>query len=120
MVCLIETGIDRDLKVLARFIEVYCKGRHADADREPVSLKTHNVARLLGRTPQLCAECRKLLAHAFVKRANCPMIPKPSCKNCPSHCYHPTYRAAIKGVMRYSGPRLIMGGRLSYLFHLLF
>jgi len=41
------------------------------------------------------------------------------CKHCPEHCYAPRYRAQIREVMRYSGPRLVLRGRLDYLWHLL-
>jgi hypothetical protein len=48
------------------------------------------------------------------------MHPKPACKHCPAHCYHPTYRARIREVMKFSGRKMLLGGRLDYLFHLLF
>jgi len=115
-----DRKLRRDLRTLARFIGLYCRTRHADAPRTPVTLKTHDVAALNGRPLSLCAECRKLLAHAFVKRTLCPYDPKPMCKKCPTHCYAPRYRAQIREVMRYCGRRLVLRGRLDYLFHLLF
>lgn len=110
----------RDLKTLGRFIEVACKGRHPDRPRSPTTLRTHDVAALLGHEPQLCCECQKLLTHAFVKRTACPMDPKPQCKHCPNHCYHPRYRAEIREVMKFSGKHLLLRGRVDYLLHLLF
>jgi len=115
-----DAHLRRDLKTLAMFIRVYCKHRHPDAPKALLELRTHDVAALTGRPTPLCEECRKLLAHAFVKRTTCPMSPKPSCKHCPSHCYHPTYRARIREVMKFSGRRLVLTGRLDLLFHLLF
>ncbi len=112
--------LQRDLKTLALFISIYCRYRHIDAEKCVAQLKTHDVEAIAGRPLVLCQECRKLLTHAFVKRSNCPMDPKPMCKHCPSHCYHPTYRAQIQEVMRYSGKKMLMSGRLDYLFHLLF
>ena len=109
-----------DLKTLALFVELYCRHKHADEAKEAINLRTHDVERIAGRKIVLCAECRRLLTHAFVKRSHCPMNPKPACKHCPSHCYHPNYRAAMREVMRYSGRKMLMGGRLDYLFHLLF
>ncbi len=108
-----------DLKVLATLIEVYCARRHPTAAKEVVTLKTHDVAALHGRPLRLCPPGRKLLTHAFVKRAACPLDPKPMCKKCPQHCYAPLYRAQIREVMRYSGRRLVLSGRLDYLVHLL-
>ena len=110
----------RDLKTLALFIDLYCRHKHAGAERTPVDLRTHDVAAIAGKTIVLCPECTKLLAHALVKRTHCPMDPKPMCKHCPNHCYHPTYRQQIREVMKFSGRKMVFGGRLDYLFHLLF
>ncbi len=115
-----DDDLQRDLKTLALFIKVYCKCRHKDAEKSPVALKTHDITAIAGRPIELCPECYKLLAHAFTKRTHCPMDPKPACKHCPSHCYHPDYRAKIREVMKYSGKRMVLTGRLDYLFHLLF
>jgi len=110
----------KDLKTLALFIDLYCRYKHADGPRDPADLRTHDVHSIAGKTIVLCPECTKLLAHAFVKRTHCPMHPKPTCKHCPSHCYHPTYRAKIREVMKFSGKKMLFAGRLDYLFHLLF
>ena len=110
----------KDLKTLALFIDLYCRYKHADLTREPAALRTHDVRAIAGKNIVLCPECAKLLAHAFVKRSHCPMDPKPMCKHCPNHCYHPNYRAQIREVMRFSGRKMLFAGRLDYLFHLLF
>ncbi|HEY8665721.1 MAG TPA: nitrous oxide-stimulated promoter family protein [Tepidisphaeraceae bacterium] len=115
-----EKELRKDLRTLGLFIDLYCKYRHADAERLPVVLKTHDVKEITGRNVCLCPGCQKLLTHAFVKRSTCPMDPKPQCKHCPVHCYHPTYRAQIREVMKYSGKKMLLSGRLDYLFHLLF
>ncbi len=112
--------ITRDLKTLSLFISVYCKYRHPGAAKAPVRLKTHDVEAIAAKPLTLCAQCTKLLAHAFVKRSRCPIQPKPACKHCPRHCYHPAYRQQIRQVMKYSGRRLVLTGRLDYLLKLLF
>jgi hypothetical protein len=112
--------LERDLKTLALFISLYCRYKHCDAAKSVAQMKTHDVGAIAGRTIELCPDCTKLLVHAFVKRSNCPMDPKPMCKHCPSHCYAPVYRAKIREVMRYSGKKMLFAGRLDYLFHLLF
>ena len=112
--------LTRDLKTLALFIDLYCRYKHADCPRDAVDLRTHNVSAIAGKSIVLCPECTKLLTHAFVKRSHCPMHPKPMCKHCPSHCYHPSYRAQIREVMKFSGRKMLLSGRLDYLFHLLF
>jgi hypothetical protein len=114
-----RSKLDRDLKTLALFIGVFCRHQHRDAERSPVQIGPHDVSAITGRPVVLCRACAKLLSHAFVKRSHCPMDPKPACKRCPSHCYHPSYRTQIRQVMKYSGRRLLLTGRLHYLFHLL-
>ena len=108
----------RDLRTLALFIRIYCHAHHPD--RAPVQLKDVDLHLLTGRDIDLCPECTKLLTHAFVKRSHCPMDPKPMCKHCPNHCYHPTYRQKIQEVMQFSGKKMILSGRIDYLLHLLF
>lgn len=110
----------RDLKTLALFIEIYCRGRHSDSEKAPAELPHFDVAKIAGKQIHLCPDCLKLLHHAFVKRTHCPMDPKPMCKHCPNHCYAPAYRQQIREVMKYSGRKLVMSGRVDYLLHLLF
>jgi hypothetical protein len=110
----------KDLKTLALFIDLYCRYRHVTSDKSPADLKVYDVPGICGREIVVCEACRKLLTHAFVKRAHCPYEPKPACKHCPTHCYHPSYRAQIREVMKVSGRKMLLAGRLDYLFHLLF
>ena len=116
----IDPQLRSDLKTLALFIALYCRHRHPNAPGQPAVLKTHEVAAITSQNIELCSQCQKLLAHAFVKRSHCPMNPKPACKHCPNHCYHPVYRVQIREVMKVSGTKMMLGGRLDYLFHLLF
>jgi hypothetical protein len=105
-----------DLKVLASFIQLYCHARH---DRKVVgeeSMPEFLHSRHTDRN-RLCADCASLLDHGIKKRALCPLHPKPSCKSCHIHCYTPEYRQKIREIMAYSGKRMIMRGRLDYLFH---
>ncbi len=115
-----DRELKRDLKTLGRFIDVYCRHRHQNVPKSPVCLKTHDVEAIVGRSLRLCAQCAKLLAHAFTKRSNCPLEPKPACRHCPQHCYHCEWRLRIQEVMKYSGMRLVLSGRIDYLYHLLF
>jgi len=110
----------QDLRVLARFIEVYCQGKHDASERQPVTLRGWDDSLINCSHMRLCPSCARLLHHALMKRSHCPMDPKPACKHCPRHCYAPTYRQQIRAVMAYSGRKLVMRGRLDYLWHLLF
>lgn len=115
-----DAKLNRDLKTLGMFIEVYCKGQHPDAEKREISAQMATGQKATPRPLTLCPDCEKLLMHAFVKRTHCPMNPKPQCKHCPNHCYAPKYRAQIREVMKYSGMKLLTRGRLDYLVHLLF
>lgn len=93
---------NKDIKVIAGFVGVYCRGKHGTRKRE------------------LCRECAELLAYAEQKRRKCPLDPKPACKHCPIHCYAKEQRNRIREVMAYSGKRLLLRGRLDLLWHYFF
>lgn len=93
---------EKDRHILEQFIHISCRGRH----------KT--------RKGELCDDCRDLLDYAVRRLERCPQEPKPSCKHCEIHCYKPIYREKIRDVMRYSGKRLILHGRLDLLWHYFF
>jgi hypothetical protein len=109
----------RDLKVLVQFVRIYCQARHADAPRSPAELP-EEVGTMFRRPVQLCPDCRGLLEHGLEKRRTCPLEPKPTCKNCRIHCYSREYRAKIREIMAFSGRKMILRGRLDYLWHYFF
>jgi len=115
-----DRKLRKDLRLLGLFIEMYCRANHQNRESEKTQVVAEGFEHLTSRALVLCPECTKLLKHAWVKRATCPLDPKPACKHCPSHCYHATYRARIREVMRDSGKRLVLRGRLDYLIKLLF
>ncbi|MEI6211593.1 MAG: nitrous oxide-stimulated promoter family protein, partial [bacterium] len=79
-----------DTKTLQAMLDLYCRGKHES-------------------TGALCAECRKLFEYATERRAKCPFGEnKPTCAKCPVHCYKPAMREAIRAVMVYSGPRMLL------------
>ena len=108
-----------DLKVLAKFIQVYCHAKHEPGSRLPAPLPPELASGRCG-TFDLCPECAGILAHGIMKRRKCPLDPKPTCKGCHIHCYSKEYRARIREIMAFSGRRLIMRGRLDYLWHYFF
>jgi len=109
----------KDLKVLALFTAVYCKAKHGGEKLSPVPKEKGLEGLGIERFP-LCSECRDFLAYAFERRIRCPLDPKPSCKHCPVHCYRPGHREKVREIMRFSGKRLILWGRLDLLWHYLF
>lgn len=103
-----NSGVEEDLKVLEKFIEIYCKSKH------------RKRSKALHEGLNLCDECQDTLYYASHRRKVCPLDPKPSCKNCEIHCYKPEYRSRIKKIMRYSGLQLILRGRIDLILHYLF
>ena len=123
--CRLEPGtmdakLTKDLKVLSEFIATFCRRHHPDADKTVVAVRSPDSSHILLSDMSLCSDCRKLFAHASAKRYRCPMQPKPACRHCPDHCYHPTYRQQIRHVMRSSGTRMLLAGRINYLWRMLF
>jgi hypothetical protein len=108
----------RDVRTLVKFIELYCRTKHRGVPTDVVQWGGPGLAGILEGTARLCPDCGKLLAYALVKRVHCPLDPKPACKHCPSHCYRPRQRQAMRAVMAHSGRRLVLRGRLDYLWHL--
>ena len=58
--------------------------------------------------PKICDECDELLAYADSRLDLCPYgSDKPTCANCPIHCYRPARRERMRDVMRFVGPRML-------------
>lgn len=82
--------LDRERRTMAKMVEIYCNARHERTD----------VA--------LCADCQDFLNYADLRLEKCPYgLHKPTCANCPIHCYKPGQRARARMIMRYSGPRML-------------
>ena len=107
----------KDLRVLADFIRVFCSARHAPSAGTALPAP---LAEMFRKEVALCPDCRALLEYALLKRRNCPLDPKPSCKKCHIHCYSKQYRSRIREIMAFSGRKMIMRGRLDYLWHYFF
>jgi hypothetical protein len=91
-----------ELRLVERMIGLACEGEHGTAPGT------------------LCADCAGLLDYVQARLQRCPHgRDKPTCRQCPIHCYHPTERDRIKAVMKYAGPRLLLRGDLAALKHLL-
>ncbi len=105
----------KDLKVLLKFIGVFCRAKHSNQPR--VAVATEGI---VSGDMLLCTDCAGLVAYALDRRRKCPLDPKPSCKNCHIHCYSKEYRTRIREIMAFSGRRMILRGRLDYLWHYFF
>lgn len=110
----ISRQMKRDCRTIAAFTEVWCAG-HRHGDRQAVSVPGRD------KPFQLCPECADFVAYAVAKRMKCPLeAEKPDCKHCPIHCYAPAQRARVRQIMAWSGRRMILRGRLDYLWRYFF
>ncbi len=83
--------IDRERRTIAYMVDLYCADHHGEA----------------GGT--LCAGCREFLDYAETRLDKCPYgEAKPTCANCPVHCYKPDRREQVRRIMRYAGPRMLL------------
>lgn len=104
-----------DIRLIGKFVEVYCAGKHRGAERSPVALPADMGER------NLCPECASFLHYAITKRLKCPLeSEKPTCKHCRIHCYDRPRREKVREIMSYAGRRLMMRGRLDYVWHYFF
>ena len=82
--------LERERATLEAMIALFCRDQHAPAT-------------------SLCPDCAALQEYAFARLEYCAFgEEKPKCSECPIHCYKPSMREAIRKVMRYSGPRMIV------------
>ena len=106
--------MQKDCRVIAAFTEIWCSG-HRHEQRRAVSLPGRH------KPFQLCQACADLVAYAVTKRIKCPLEPeKPDCKQCAIHCYAPAQRARVRQIMAWSGRRMILRGRLDYIWQYFF
>ncbi len=109
----------KDIRVLIRFVHLFCRENHSQDDKKPFSVPFEEAASLIDRGVELCESCSELLAYGIRKRFRCPHDPKPMCKKCETQCYSRRYKEGIREVMKFSGPYLIKRGRLDLLYHYL-
>jgi hypothetical protein len=80
----------REQRTFDAMMEIYCRDHH-------------------GRRRGLCPACEELRSYAEQRLIHCPFeADKPTCVNCKVHCYRAEMREAVKVVMRYAGPRMLL------------
>lgn len=98
--------IAREQRTLAAMLRIHCAGRHAAAAARDAD--------------GLCADCAALRDYARKRLALCPYgADKPTCANCRIHCYGARQREAVREVMRYAGPRMLLRHPWLAVMHLL-
>ncbi|KRF67064.1 hypothetical protein AO825_03615 [Pectobacterium brasiliense] len=66
------------------------------------------------------AQHKDLFSYAIKRLERCQFgEDKPACKHCPIHCYQPARREAIKAIMRWSGPRMLLRHPILAIRHLI-
>jgi predicted amidophosphoribosyltransferase len=84
-----KSKIEKDKATVAFMIELYCRHKEGNST--------------------LCPRCKQIMEYAMDRLEHCRYgVNKVACKNCPTHCYRPEMRQAIREVMRYSGPRMMI------------
>ena len=76
---------------MTKMVGIYCAAHHGQSGDD------------------VCADCRDFLDYAETRLQKCPYgEDKPTCANCPIHCYKAERRAEAKKIMRYAGPRMML------------
>ena len=93
-------NISQERATVRAMIRIYCRYNH--------------------QADPLCKNCTELWDYADERLTKCPFgLEKPTCQNCPIHCYKPEMRQQVKEVMRYAGPRMIWHHPIMAIRHLI-
>ena len=91
----------REQRTLVCMTQIYCRHHHG------------------GQSGGLCPDCAGLMEYAERRLEKCPYgVDKPTCANCPIHCYKPAQREQVREIMRFAGPRMTWRHPLRSLTHL--
>jgi len=92
--------VARERRTITAMIAMYCRDHH--------------------QRRGLCEECAGLAAHADKRLDHCPYgTAKPTCVQCPIHCYAPPMRERAREVMRHAGPRMLLRHPVLAIAHLM-
>lgn len=95
-----QKRLARERLTMTKMVGIYCSAHH------------------VGSEAALCASCQEFLDYAERRLQKCPYgEDKPTCANCPIHCYKPARRAQVKEIMRYAGPRMLLRHPLLAITH---
>lgn len=83
--------LQRERLTMEKMVGIYCADHHGRSQDPP------------------CRSCARFLAYAGERLAKCPYgASKPTCSNCPVHCYKAAQRDEARVIMRYAGPRMLL------------
>lgn len=94
--------------------------RRLEREKKTIALMVRMSCRAFHDSPKvLCPECADLLHYALQRIEHCRYgVEKPTCVNCPTHCYKPEMRDNIRRVMRFAGPKMLWRHPVLTLLHL--
>ena len=93
-------ALNTEYRTLKAMVVIYCQHHHA--------------------TPALCDDCQDFLHYAHTRLDRCPYgEDKPTCKQCPIHCYKADYKAKSQAIMRYAGPKMLIHHPVLAIRHLM-
>jgi len=102
------TGVNAASDVLHDDVQVKKEHRRLRRERRTVRIMVGLYCSHHHGTQALCPDCEELAAYADRRLDLCPYdSEKPSCTNCPIHCYRPEPRERMREVMRFAGPRML-------------
>lgn len=94
----------REFRTMEAMVRIWCRAQH------PPEAGTGSV----------CAECQAFLDYACKRLEKCPYgEAKPTCAQCPVHCYKQAQREHAREIMRFAGPRMVVRHPWLSLMHLL-
>ena len=90
----------REFRTIAAMLQLYCRAHHGSTAFCPACADLHDYA-------------RRRLEHCVFGEA------KPTCANCPVHCYSAGMRERVRQVMRWAGPRMLWRHPVLAVWHLI-
>ena len=86
----LQGRLGREFRTMRHMVDLYCSHHHEPGACRP------------------CPQCAEFLAYAERRLQKCPYgEAKPTCANCPIHCYKSEPREFARVMMRYAGPRMM-------------
>lgn len=79
----------REWQTMSAMVSIYCRDHHKPSGG-------------------LCPDCQQFLNYAQTRLERCRFgAEKPTCANCPVHCYQGERREQARVIMSYAGPRML-------------
>lgn len=90
-------------QTIALMTQIYCQAHHNALPGE-----------------KYCQTCEDILDYAATRLDRCPYgQEKPTCNQCPVHCYKPEQKQQVKRIMLFAGPRMLLPHPIRAIKHLL-